>query len=212
MPYATITGTKRNRAEMRKYGWRLLLTPDTTVRGSMKPRGDERWALDNGAWGCFQRGLPFDAAAFATLLERWSDGADWVVLPDIVAGGMGSLAVSLSWLPRVTMPRLRLLPVQDGMTPLDVRPHLGESVGIFLGGSTPWKLATMALWGELAAEVGCHYHVARVNSRKRIRLASACGAHSFDGTSPTRFGVTAKPLAEATADAAAQLPLFRRTE
>ena len=207
-PYATITGTRRNIAEMRKHGWALLLTPDTTIRGGMKPPGDFRYALDNGAWGCHQRGLPFDDVAFGELVQRWGERAEWVVLPDIVAGGLCSLAFSLSWMSRID--GLRLLAVQDGMTPDDVRPHLGAGVGLFLGGSTEWKLATIYMWGELASEVGCYYHVARVNTRRRIKKCALAGADSFDGTSATRFSVNAGWLADAARSEASQVCLFRR--
>ena len=46
---------------------------------------------------------------------------------------------------------------------------LGARVGIFVGGSTPFKLETMPAWGELAREIGCWLHVGRVNSGRRIR-------------------------------------------
>jgi hypothetical protein len=90
-----------------------------------------------------------------------------------------------------------LLPVQDGMTPEHVGPVLREfpNVGIFLGGSTEWKLREMYGWGMVAHAYGRHYHIARVNTRRRIRLAEEAGADSFDGTSATRFSCTL-PLLE----------------
>ncbi len=45
-------------------------------------------------------------------------------------------------------------------------------------------------WGALARETGCYLHVGRVNTAVRIRLCSAAGADSFDGTSPSRFACT----------------------
>jgi hypothetical protein len=73
------------------------------------------------------------------------------------------------------------------MSEADVAPLLGERVGIFVGGSTSWKLETLARWGTLAAARGCHCHVGRVNTARRIRLVADAGAHSFDGSSLTRF-------------------------
>jgi hypothetical protein len=169
IPYATITGTRRNLTAMRAHGWRLLLTPDTMRSRSLPP--DWPYAVDNGAWGCFQRGAPFDVVAFVALVDAYGAGADWVVLPDIVGGGVDSLAMSISWLPRIRGPVL--LAVQDGMTPADVLPHIGGRVGLFLGGSTDWKLATMRQWGRAARAAGC------------------------DGTSPTRFAISTPKLTAA---------------
>ena len=87
-----------------------------------------------------------------------------------------------------------LLAVQDGIDPCDVRRIVGPEVGIFLGGTTDWKLRTMRAWGQLAQDRGAYFHVARVNSVKRINLCMDAGAHSFDGTSVTRFGKTLRNL------------------
>jgi hypothetical protein len=85
---------------------------------------------------------------------------------------------------------LVLIAVQDGMRPADLEPLVGRSVGIFLGGSTEWKLANMALWGSFCARRGVYYHVARVNTERRIWMAVAADADSVDGSSGTRFAST----------------------
>ena len=157
---------------------------------------------------CGEHEICCDILRSADSLCDWGPGAEWTVLPDVVAGGLDSLAFSLTWLSRIG--GLRLLAVQDGMTPDDVRPYLRPSVGLFLGGTTEWKLATMYEWGRLAAQAGCHYHVARVNTHRRIRMCAAAGAHSFDGTSASRFSVNAGPLAEVARAEASQLGLFPR--
>lgn len=186
MAYASRTGTRRNVEVMRRAGWRMLCEPSQLGRyaGDRPPLA---YALDNGAWGCFQRGVPFDGEGFARLLEWLGEGADWIVVPDIVQGGLESLRFSLSWLSRVLSFAPALIAVQDGMEAGDVQGLLGENVGIFLGGSTDWKLKTMREWGAVARSRGAHFHVARVNTAKRIRLCQDAGAHSFDGTSVTRF-------------------------
>lgn len=191
IPYASRTGTRRNLNALRAAGWRLLVSAAGVWRTEGFP-----YALDNGAWTAFQQGTPFDEDAFRRLVDALGDGADWIVLPDIVAGGMASLDYSVSWMDRV--PGLRLLAVQDGMTVADVRPLLGPSIGIFVGGSTEWKLSTMRAWGALAREVGCYLHVGRVNTRRRIALCHEAGAHSFDGTSATRFAANIPKLTAAT--------------
>jgi hypothetical protein len=153
-----------------------------------------RYALDNGAWSCHLQGHPFHSSKFNRALEAVGSGADWIVLPDIVGGGLKSLELSLGWLDRVSYFGLPLLAVQDGMRVRDVAPLVGAGLGIFLGGSTDWKLGTMRQWGTLAREKNAYFHVARVNSKKRIDLCQDAGAHSFDGTSVSRFGKTLRPL------------------
>lgn len=190
--YASRTGTRRNLVALRDAGWRILVSARGVLRNEGLP-----YALDNGAWTAFTQGEPFNVGAFEKALDLMGAEADWVASPDIVGGGMRSLELSESWLPRLIDARLVLIPVQDGLTASDVRPLLGNRVGIFLGGSTEWKLSTMREWGELAREVGCYYHVARVNTRRRIDMCSEAGATSFDGSSASRFAASLPRLERA---------------
>lgn len=177
--YASRTGTRRNLDALRAAGWRLMVS----ARDVLRTEGF-RYALDNGAWTAHQKGEPWDQGAFERAVYKLGAAADFV------AGGLRSLELSLSWLPLLRhVPRL-LIPVQDGMRPRDVGDHVGGNIGIFLGGSTEWKLATIAEWGHCAAGWGCWMHVGRVNSCRRIALCAAAGAHSFDGSSVSRFAVT----------------------
>lgn len=189
-PYASRTGTRRNLAALRRAGWHLLISATGVWRTEGFP-----YALDNGAWTAFQQGTRFDGVRFMVLLRRFGADADWCVVPDIVAGGMRSLQFSMTWLPYVQrFTSLPLLAVQDGMSPADIAPHVGENVGIFVGGSTKWKLETLPQWGELAKARRCYLHVGRVNSARRIFACAAHGVDSFDGTSATRFAVTLPKL------------------
>jgi hypothetical protein len=190
--YASRTGTRRNLAALRAAGWRLMVTPATLRTEGM------RYALDNGAWSAAQQGTPWDADRFLRAVRELGPGADFIVVPDVVGDGPASLARSRVWYPFLLgRARLLLVAVQDGMKPADVRPMLGASVGLFVGGTTAWKLRTLGVWGQLAAEVGCYLHVGRVNTARRIARCAASGAHSFDGTSVTRYAVTAPKLEEA---------------
>jgi hypothetical protein len=190
MAYATATGTRRNVAALRAVGWRYLVTP---VRACLIE--GMRYALDNGAWSAHVQGTPWDCDGFVRLLTRHGAGADFVVVPDIVGTGRASLQRSRAWLPLVlTQTRLALIPVQDGITPQKIAPFLGERVGIFVGGGTAWKLGTLGVWGNLAREAGCYLHVGRVNTARRIARCASVGAHSFDGTSASRYAVTVAPL------------------
>ena len=194
--YATLSGTRRNMDAMHLQGARVLMGPDQLLRfsGRVPPLA---WALDNGAWGCHLRGAPFDAAAFEQVLQRWGEGADWIVAPDIVAGGRDSLALSLAWVPRLLTLAPVLLAVQDGMQPEDIRPHLWSRVGIFVGGSTAWKWRTLPRWAALAQRMGAHLHVGRVNSAKAIKACASLGVTSCDGTSMSRYAVNAPLLGKA---------------
>jgi hypothetical protein len=161
----------------------LLCTPF-----SDPPRAGFRYALDNGAWRAYQQGIEFDVCRFETLVAKWGDYADWIVLPDMVAGGVDSLEFSMEWVDRIE--GQRLLAVQDGMTAAHVRPHIGRDVGLFVGGTTEFKEQTLSEWGVLAREVGCWLHVGRVNTKRRISLCASAGATSFDGSGVSRFAKT----------------------
>ena len=92
---------------------------------------------------------------------------DFVVIPDIVAGGLASLEWSAFWRDTVPEEFRAYLAVQDGMTAADVVPHLTRYHGIFVGGSLHWKLATGAVWAELARRHGLGCHIGRVGTAAR---------------------------------------------
>ena len=200
-PYASRTGTRRNLDALRAAGWHLLVS----ARGVLRHEGLP-YALDNGAWTAFQRGEPFDVKAFEKAVSWGAHAADWLVLPDIVAGGLKSLKMSMQWAPRLIGLCPLLLAVQDGIKPDDVRSVLGSDIGLAVGGSTEWKESSCKMWGHLARETGCHLHVLRVNTARRIAICAHAGADSFDGTSATRFVKTLRPLDNARR----QLSMFGR--
>lgn len=191
--YATNTGTRRNLQALRDNGWRILLTPDQPT-----PREGLRFAIDNGAWKAYRQKIPFDEKPFMDLVERVGCAADFVVMPDIVGGGKESLDFSVSWLPKLRNLKHLLLPIQDGMTPHDVGMVLRQNVrvGLFLGGTTEYKLAEMYAWGMVAHAWNRWFHVGRVNTARRIRLCAEAGADSFDGTSASMYSSTV-PLLQA---------------
>ena len=189
LAYASRTGTRRNLKALHQAGWRLLVSPSC-----LRTEGFT-YALDNGAWSSYTQGRPFNSRAFERALSQLGRNADWTTLPDIVAGGHASLQLSLRWMQRVLNESpYALLAVQDGLTPDDVVPFLGKRVGIFVGGSTAWKEATLSQWGALGRQIGCWIHVGRVNSARRIRLCAMAGVTSFDGSSVSRFACTLPQL------------------
>lgn len=190
--YASRTGTRRNLTALRDAGWRLMVS----ATGVHRTEGF-RYAIDNGAWTAFTRGQPWREDLFTALLARHGDGADFIVVPDIVGTGAASLSRSAEWLPRLKSahPCVPLLvPVQDGMRLDDLRELVGNGVGIFVGGTTDWKLRTMGHWADLARERRAYCHVGRVNTAIRIRMCGRFGVNSFDGSSASRYAETLTEL------------------
>jgi hypothetical protein len=168
------------------------------------------YAIDNGAWTAHQQSKPFDEGLFVGILERFGGDADWVVAPDVVEGGLASLHKTERWLPKVLQEtRTALIAVQDGISPADVTPLLKQDgrLGIFLGGSTEWKVANIPVWGEVAQSVGCYYHIGRVNTKKRIHMCRYARADSYDGTRAIKFPLDIPFLTKATKEFLPCLPI-----
>lgn len=193
--YASRTGTRRNLDALGAAGWRLMVS----ARGALRTEGFP-YALDNGAWTSFQRNEPFDSVAFERAVNQLGAGADFIVIPDIVNGGIESLTRSRRWWEklRFTYDHIAHVPlliaVQNGFYPRDIAPLLSPRTGIFIGGTSGWKEHTMRRWAALARSRGAICHVGRVNTARRIRLCNAAGVDSFDGSSASRFAVTLRPL------------------
>lgn len=163
---------------------------EVVVRGEL-PARRSRFMHDNGAYRDWRAGRSFN-------ITRWDRDMRWmlyrgivpdfVVVPDIVAGGLESLAWSEFWRDAVPDTFPAYLAVQDGMTAADVVPHLPRYDGVFVGGSLPWKLATGAAWARLAREHNLRCHVGRVGTAARVRWAYAIGATSIDSCLPLRAG------------------------
>lgn len=202
--YASRTGTRRNLAALRAAGWRLLVS----AAGVWRTEGFA-WAADNGQWSERDNPGPFNAERFERFVA-WCISQpvlpDWIVLPDIVLGGARSLNLSIAWLKKLRragiLKKTRvLIAVQNGMERAPqlerIIKHLGDRVGIFVGGDTDWKLATMRFWARIARAAGAICHVGRVNTARRIQLCEVAGVDSFDGSSVSRFAVTLAPLERA---------------
>lgn len=192
--FASLTGTRSTLRMLKASGWGVLVTPDTLARCRVPTNMHK--ALDNGAWGAFAGKRAWDAALFTWMLERHGRDALWVVVPDVVADAEASTARTREWLAfcQDRCPRV-LVAVQDGMTRPPV--PLGPRVGVFVGGSTEWKLATLGRWAALARRAGAWCHVGRVNSVKRINLCIEAGATSADGNNSVLFPVNHERLARA---------------
>jgi hypothetical protein len=163
-----------------RLGW--LISPD----GWRKPPTWMPYALDNGAFGAWEKKRPWDEGKFIDLLERAARHQRplWVVVPDVVTDRAATLAMWDEWSPRVAdlLPGVPLaFAVQDGMTAEDVPAEAGV---VFVGGSTAWKWRTVRMWTDSFPRV----HVARVNSERKLWQCHEAGAESCDGTGWMRGG------------------------
>jgi hypothetical protein len=178
--YCSAVGKGERRELLRRHGWGLVMTPSDP----RFPPAGFRYFIDNGAWSAHQKGVENDLDAFARYVYRFGECADFIVAPDIVEGGLESLKLSMSWIGRLSRyPGELLIAVQDGMTEKEIFPILERfDVGLFVGGSTEWKLRTLPIWGSLSKRFQCYLHVGRVNSARRIALCALAGVDSIDGS------------------------------
>lgn len=209
--YASVCNG-RNLDALIAAGWGILFAPYNGEFGPQRRQFAKdpptRYCIDNGAWSQ-DGGDVFDPFRWLRLVGELGRGAEFVVLPDIVGGGHDSLDRSLKWLRalRGTVRRV-LIPAQNGITPADLAPYLAEDVGVFLGGDTPYKLATLGAWGKVCRDGGYYLHVGRVNSARRIALCGEAGAHSYDGTNASIFGCNLPKLERARSRSTNQGRMF----
>lgn len=172
----------------------------------------EPWAGDNGAFRMWTSGGVYDWTRFEELLLELAPVITrdpcylprFFVAPDRPAEGLGSMLASLEWMHEFHRREERFpvwvraavpfyLAVQDGMSPADLElecDECGERVvdhfaGIFLGGSSEWKVETASAWAEAARDwwhVGFHY--ARAGTIEKLRQAYDLGADSVDSAFP----------------------------
>lgn len=137
-----------------------------------------RYALDNGAFGCWKDGRPFDVAAWRRLLE-WAHCAVpppmWVLVPDAVGDRDETLRMWDQHAPTVQAMGWPLaFAAQDGMTFADVP---SEADVVFIGGSDEFKAAALYPW---CARFRCH--VGRVTALDHLFRCLDAGAVSCDAT------------------------------
>ncbi len=193
-PYCSLTGTRTTLAMLRASDWGVLVTPDTWARCHV-PEG-MTLACDNGAWGAFAGNRAWDAGLFVAMAHDVCRRVEWVVVPDVVGLATASWEQTSRWMDWcLSLFRRVLVAVQDGMeTWTWLADVLGPRVGVFIGGSTEWKLRTVFHWCGMARAAGAVSHVGRVNSAKRMHLCAAAGADSVDGNSSVLFPVTHRKL------------------
>lgn len=196
------TGKKRDATYENK--WSTMETANM-LRITQIEAQEYGFGFDNGIFAEFKKGRPFNETNFKNKLQKLEKKRmfpDFIVVPDIVGGGLESLAYSVNYLPKLDFcPFPKYLVVQDGMTIDDVEPYLckyknNEGVefdGIFVGGKpnfngfgkpkakeVEWKIKTMESWTRLAHKYDKRCHIGRTSSIKRLKFAKSIGADSCD--------------------------------
>ena len=189
--YCCQTSSRKSLARMRAHGFRLLYTASPGASITLKP--GFMYGIDNGAWWAYQNKRDWDPDLFLRAVDRIGGNADWVVVPDMVGDWARTAELAERWIPQLGGLPL-LVAVQDGAREEDVGRLCAGRHGIFLGGSTDYKEQNAEQWGRFAHRHGIHYHIGRVNTARRLYLARAAGAHSVDGSSATRFSITAEKI------------------
>lgn len=181
-------------------GLGLLFSPTYGILP--RPCEDWQFVLDNGAYSAYSNNIPWEEERFYSYVKRLVDNnltPMFVVLPDIVAGGIQSLNRSVTHIPRLPEAWEKYLPVQDGMVDEDVIPILEQVDGIFVGGTVVWKWRTAERWCHLAHTFGLKCHIGRVNSERQLLSAKNVGADSVDGSSASRNHTTNRLFRHLTA-------------
>jgi hypothetical protein len=134
------------------------------------------YALDNGVYA---KGDAWEEGPFFELLD-WAKLSGlrplWVIVPDVVSDRIRTLRKWDLYAPKMAVYGWPLaFAVQDRMEPSDVP---ADASVVFVGGSTEWKWATMAMWCARFPRV----HVGRVNTYRRLWDCHEAGAMSCDGT------------------------------
>lgn len=185
-----------------------LLTP----HAGNDPPAAGVWACDNACFG------GIDAPAWLRMLAKLAERRDrplWVCCPDVVADMGATWAMYDVWAPVLRSLGLPVaLVLQDGLELFRWRARLpstwGELAGVFVGGSTDWKLSPFARSVcEEAKARGKWVHVGRVNTERRILTLGRWGCvDTFDGSGFSKWGRTRLPLAVRWIDRAVSPGLF----
>lgn len=183
--YTSVASGKRLK-DVDKYGLGFMIpsTPDRMPGEECKERV---CALDNGAYISWRRGYPFMESIFMKTMEKCYKlgvNLEFMVIPDIVGGGMKSLDFSCSWLDRLSGAKLALA-VQDGMTDrfLDLYFEISRVTTIFVGGTNDWKWETLPMWKKYADKHGKNLHVGRCGTLDNLTRARELGVDSVDSSS-----------------------------
>lgn len=190
--YAALATSERSRTELRRWRWKWLLSAAGPTCAFIWDSTDPV-ALDNGAYSYHLKGIPFDDEKFHRALERFGPRAEWIVVPDKVGDADASMEMAEKWMPKLEGLPL-LMCMQDGMELSDMEHWLPKIDGIFLGGSTAYKLRGIKEFTKPITDMGKRFHVGRVNTIKRIQLCQWHGVTSIDGSGVSRWTLWAETI------------------
>lgn len=113
---------------------------------------------------------------------------DFVVCPDIVAGGVRSLELSVKHAETKLLGTKNLaLVLQDGMEPKDLTPNITKYFSyLFIGGTKEWKWRTAKMWVDTARNMNKKIHIGQCGRLEYLKYAKALKVDSVDSTSFTR--------------------------
>lgn len=212
--YSGETRSSDLRPRLVRFGIGLVLTRGRVGKADLAA-WNFNYIYDNLAFGDWRAGRPFDERTFSSDVEILSSYPDnqkprHLTLPDRVAGGLDSLRLSLSWLPRIVEKGLRAaLVVQDGMAVDDI-PWAEPFDVLFVGGTKGWKIETMATWARAAHETGRDCHVGRIGSARRVGDARTAEVDSIDSSLPLWGEQNLDPFLRSLFVPQVQMSLFGR--
>lgn len=152
----------------------FMITPNSETRA---PEG-RTWAADNGRFAAPAKYT--DERFIAWLSRRNPTGCLFATAPDILGNHKATIDLSTPMLAPIRRVGFKVAFVaQDGF---DAAPW-DQFDCLFIGGTDAFKLGDQvpAIVSE-ARSRGKWVHMGRVNSSSRLRVASAIGCHSADGT------------------------------
>ena len=176
--------------KVKELGLGIMISPSPTfeVRENFK---EVFCALDNGAFQAHRRGYPFQEKLFLETIDscyKANIELDFIVCPDIVAGGKKSLDFSMEWSEGrlKTAPNLALV-LQDGITPDLLRKYGFDRFEVlFVGGTMEWKKSTFVGWAEFCKSFKKQCHVGQCGPLPFMELCEKVGVTSIDSTSFAR--------------------------
>ena len=189
--YCSVATNKTNLKILSRWPWRYLLS--TAMPGSVSRYHRNKdflgYAIDNGAYADHVNDRPFQADNFMKIVKTWGSDADWIVIPDSIGNAQETIQLAKKWIGRI--PYKKMICVQDGMLASDLKPYSDQIEGVFIGGTTDWKIKSMPYWSKWAKRNGKLCHVGRVNTTKRLQMCIDFKCTSFDGSGMARFADTA---------------------
>ena len=176
--------------KVKEYGLGIMISSSPTF-SPVKEFSQVPCALDNGAFVAYKKGYPFPEKVFLNTLDKCyklNIPLDFIVCPDIIAGGEKSLNFSIEWATGrlKTAPSLALV-VQDGMTAHMIDAYvLSLFECIFVGGTVEWKWKTADGWVKFAHASNKKCHIGQVGQKRYLSFAKHIQADSVDSTSIAR--------------------------